>query len=70
MHPGANDPDMAQFDDLNSEGCEVDHDRVKTGLKSAGNSAFSRCERSVWRSILKISKVKIEYLRIFFVTIS
>ena len=70
MYPSTNDPEMAQLDDLNSEGCEADHDRVKTGLKSAENSAFSRCERSVWRSILKISNVKIEYLRIFFVTIS
>ena len=44
--PGADDPKMAQVEDLSSGGCEADHDWVKTDLKSAGNSAFSRCERS------------------------
>ena len=61
---------MAQLDDLSSEGCKADHDWVETDLKSAGNSAFSRRERSFWGAFLEDLKIKGEYLRQIFVPIS
>ena len=42
-YPTFDDPKMAQLEDLISEGCQADYDWVETDLKSAGNSAFSRC---------------------------
>ena len=61
---------MAQLDDLSSEGCEADHAWVETDLKSAGNSAFSRRERSFWGAFLEDLKIKGEYLHQIFVLIS
>ena len=60
---------MAQLEELSSEGCEADHGWVETGLKSAGNSAFSRRERSFWGAFLKDLKIKGKYLRHNFVHI-
>jgi len=51
--PSADDPKMAQLEELNSEGCRADDVWFETGLKSAGNSAFSRRERSFWGAFLK-----------------
>ena len=59
--PSADDPRMAQLEELSSEGCQAEHVWVETGLKSAGNSAFSRRERSFWGAFLWDLKMKGEY---------
>ena len=67
--PSADDPKMAQLEELSLEGCQAEHVWVETGLKSAGNSAFSRRERSFWGAFLNDLKIKGEYLRYIFVHI-